>query len=85
MFDQKLSTEYLVSNYTSGRDSNRGGCAHSCRFEYTLEGKESSGNKKELKSLGIGCNVNCYFISEDVRKNWHNNRPGLDTSKSKYS
>lgn len=25
-----------ISNYTQGRDSNRGGCAHSCRFEYEL-------------------------------------------------
>ncbi len=30
-----------ISNYTAGRDSNRGGCAHSCRFEYTLnDGQE---------------------------------------------
>ncbi len=27
----------VISNFTQGRDSNRGGCAHSCRFEYTLE------------------------------------------------
>ena len=27
----------VISNYTQGRDSNRGGCAHSCRFEYQLE------------------------------------------------
>lgn len=27
----------VISNYTQGRDSNRGGCAHSCRFEYSLE------------------------------------------------
>lgn len=27
----------VISNYTQGRDSNRGGCAHSCRFEYGLE------------------------------------------------
>ena len=27
----------VISNYTSGRDSNRGGCAHSCRFEYSLQ------------------------------------------------
>lgn len=27
----------VISNYTQGRDSNRGGCAHSCRFEYKLE------------------------------------------------
>ena len=36
-----LCTSYsgncVISNYTAGRDSNRGGCAHSCRFEYTLE------------------------------------------------
>ena len=25
----------VISNYTQGRDSNRGGCAHSCRFEYS--------------------------------------------------
>ena len=28
----------VISNYTQGRDSNRGGCAHSCRFDYKLEG-----------------------------------------------
>lgn len=27
----------VISNFTQGRDSNRGGCAHSCRFEYSLE------------------------------------------------
>lgn len=27
----------LISNYTQGRDSNRGGCAHSCRFEYSID------------------------------------------------
>lgn len=26
-----------ISNYTQGRDSNRGGCAHSCRFEYSIK------------------------------------------------
>lgn len=30
----------VISNYTQGRDSNRGGCAHSCRFEYSLEDSE---------------------------------------------
>ncbi len=29
----------VISNYTQGRDSNRGGCAHSCRFEYSLDGE----------------------------------------------
>lgn len=27
----------VISNYTQGRDSNRGGCAHSCRFDYSLD------------------------------------------------
>lgn len=27
----------VISNFTQGRDSNRGGCAHSCRVEYSLE------------------------------------------------
>ncbi len=31
----------VISNYTQGRDSNRGGCAHSCRFEYSLAPKGS--------------------------------------------
>ncbi|MDH4468804.1 MAG: U32 family peptidase [Bacteriovoracaceae bacterium] len=26
----------VISNYTQGRDSNRGGCAHSCRFHYEM-------------------------------------------------
>ena len=34
----------VISNYTSGRDSNRGGCAHSCRYEYGLN---IAGNKVE--------------------------------------
>ncbi|MBL7665656.1 MAG: U32 family peptidase [Bacteriovoracaceae bacterium] len=29
----------VISNYTQGRDSNRGGCAHSCRFEYSIDFK----------------------------------------------
>lgn len=31
----------VISNYTQGRDSNRGGCAHSCRFEYSIENKNN--------------------------------------------
>jgi putative protease len=31
----------VISNYTQGRDSNRGGCAHSCRFEYSLDFSEN--------------------------------------------
>lgn len=41
----------VISNFTQGRDSNRGGCAHSCRFEYSLEDLTT----KEKK--------NAYFMS----------------------
>lgn len=50
----------VISNYTQGRDSNRGGCAHSCRFEYTLEevgtDKTSNGffmSSKDLNGIGV--------------------------------
>lgn len=39
----------VISNYTQGRDSNRGGCAHSCRFEYELE-NDGSKNKAYFMS-----------------------------------
>lgn len=41
----------VISNYTQGRDSNRGGCAHSCRFEYGLDfNGEKRAKQEELKS-----------------------------------
>lgn len=46
-----FSGNCVISNYTQGRDSNRGGCAHSCRFEYSIDFKDS----KEAK--------NAYFMS----------------------
>lgn len=45
----------IISNFTQGRDSNRGGCAHSCRFEYTLKTDE-------------GAHKTAYFMSsKDLR------------------
>jgi len=41
-----FSGNCVISNYTQGRDSNRGGCAHSCRFEYSLNDE-----KENLKSF----------------------------------
>jgi putative protease len=48
----------VISNYTQGRDSNRGGCAHSCRFEYeiaTPEGKQKTHfmSSKDLNGLHV--------------------------------
>jgi putative protease len=41
-----FSGNCVISNYTQGRDSNRGGCAHSCRFEYSLDLKNNEEAKK---------------------------------------
>ena len=45
----------VISNFTQGRDSNRGGCAHSCRFEYSLDFKNVDNATEEQK--------NAYFMS----------------------
>ena len=41
-----FSGNCVISNYTQGRDSNRGGCAHSCRFEYSIDFQNNSETKK---------------------------------------
>ncbi len=47
-----------ISNFTQGRDSNRGGCSHSCRFDYDLiddQNKKSSFfmSSKDLNGLSL--------------------------------
>lgn len=41
----------VISNYTAGRDSNRGGCIQSCRFEY------------QQKAPTSGCSSSSFFMS----------------------
>ncbi|AUN98147.1 U32 family peptidase [Bacteriovorax stolpii] len=41
-----FSGNCVISNYTQGRDSNRGGCAHSCRFEYSIDFNQDEEAKK---------------------------------------
>jgi len=50
----------VISNFTQGRDSNRGGCAHSCRFEYSFTGLSDQEKKhayfmssKDLEGLRL--------------------------------
>ncbi len=63
-----------ISNYTQGRDSNRGGCAHSCRFEYEMDFLKRDSHKaagknaffmssKDLKGINILKNFIEYGIS----------------------
>ena len=40
----------VISNYTQGRDSNRGGCAHSCRFEYSISKSKTVESEKQREA-----------------------------------
>ncbi len=39
----------LLSNYLSGRDSNRGACIQACRFEYSICDKSRSGDHYDIQ------------------------------------
>ncbi len=58
-----------ISNFTQGRDSNRGGCAHSCRFEYSIDFKNDEEKKKAFfmssKDLN-GMQVLPEYIAEEI-------------------
>lgn len=60
----------VISNFTQGRDSNRGGCAHSCRFEYSLDmGLDSEEKKKAffMSSKDLeGLRILPEFINEGI-------------------
>jgi putative protease len=58
----------VISNYTQGRDSNRGGCAHSCRFEYSFEmGNNEKKNAFFMSSKDLeGVRVLPEFINEGI-------------------
>ncbi|HLW56449.1 MAG TPA: U32 family peptidase [Bacteriovoracaceae bacterium] len=59
----------VISNFTQGRDSNRGGCAHSCRFEYSLEDLDTKEKRKAyfMSSKDLeGLRVLPEFIKEEI-------------------
>lgn len=61
----------VISNYTEGRDSNRGGCAHSCRFEYTLSSEHSKVKKTFMSSqdlMGVELLKTCLDLGIDSLK-----------------
>ncbi len=59
----------VISNFTQGRDSNRGGCAHSCRFEYSIDGLDTLEKKKAyfMSSKDLeGLRILPAFIEEGI-------------------
>ena len=59
-----------ISNYTSGRDSNRGGCVQSCRFYYSAI--QDSHFKKNIKSE----NITDSNFTDSGNKKFNENIPG---------
>ena len=53
----------LLSNYLSGRDSNRGLCVQSCRWEYTVKEKSRTGEGLEIQEDEKGTYI---FNSKDM-------------------
>jgi putative protease len=59
----------VISNYTQGRDSNRGGCAHSCRFEYSFDEITNEQKKRSyfMSSKDLeGIRVLDQFINSEI-------------------
>lgn len=54
-----FSGNCTISNYTAGRDSNRGGCVQSCRFSYQMRNEDSIQESAELAST--------FLSSKDLR------------------
>ena len=45
----------LLSNYMTGRDSNRGACAQPCRYQYALMEAKRPDHLAELAEAGVDC------------------------------
>jgi len=62
-----------ISNYTAGRDSNRGGCRQSCRFEFEIQGAlgsralMSSRDLNGLDQLARACELNIHSLKIEGR------------------
>ncbi len=57
------SGKCVISNYTTGRDANRGACAQPCRWKYTLVDEVSPGNFEKVVE---GIDSSFFFNSKDL-------------------
>ena len=57
------SGKCVISNYTTGRDANRGACAQPCRWKYDLYETDSSGNREKVLE---GIDSSFFFNSKDL-------------------
>ena len=57
------SGKCVISNYTTGRDANRGACAQSCRWKYTLVEELENG---EYEKVVDGVDAEFFFNTKDM-------------------
>ena len=57
------SGKCVISNYTTGRDANRGSCAQSCRWKYTLVEELENG---EYEKVVDGVDAEFFFNTKDM-------------------
>ena len=57
------SGKCVISNYTTGRDANRGSCAQSCRWKYTLVEELEHG---EYEKVVDGVDAEFFFNTKDM-------------------
>ena len=57
------SGKCVISNYTTGRDANRGSCAQPCRWKYDLVKENENGEYEEVIS---GIDSSFFFNSKDL-------------------
>ena len=57
------SGKCVISNYTTGRDANRGACAQPCRWKYTLVDEVSPG---KFEKVVEGIDSSFFFNSKDL-------------------
>lgn len=58
----------VISNFTQGRDSNRGGCAHSCRFEYSIDFNDAEDLEKRNRYFMSSTDLNGLRVLEEFIK-----------------
>jgi U32 family peptidase len=57
------SGKCVRSNYTTGRDANRGACAQSCRWKYTLVEEQDNGDYEKILD---GVDAEFFFNTKDM-------------------
>ena len=57
------SGKCVISNYTTGRDANRGACAQPCRWKYDLYETDENGNREKVIE---GIDSSFFFNSKDL-------------------